>query len=71
MSVVDKGKVRIVSRKVCEITEHPVSKEQGGYREDSGCVDQIFTVRILVEKQLEKRRKLSAAIIYLEKTYGN
>ncbi len=31
--------------------------EQGGFRKGRGCVDQIFAVKILVEKYLEKDRK--------------
>ncbi len=42
---------------------------QGGFREGRGCIDHIFTVKILVEKYLEKDRKLFAAFMDLEKAY--
>ncbi len=50
-----------------KITDKSVGEEQGGFRKGRGCVDQIFTVKILVEKYLEKDRKLFAAFMDLEK----
>ncbi len=44
-----------------KITDKSVGDEQGGFRRGRGCVDQIFAVKILVEKYLEKDRKLFAA----------
>ncbi len=43
--------------------------EQGGFRKGRRCVDQIFRVKMLVEKYLEKDRKLFAAFMDLEKAY--
>ncbi len=47
------------------ITDKRVGDEQGGFWKGMGCVDQIFTVKILVEKYLEKDRKLFAAFMDL------
>ena len=33
-----------------EITEGKVSEEQGGFRKEKGCVDQIFPFKIIAEK---------------------
>ncbi len=33
-----------------EVTEGKVSEEQGGFREGRGCIDQIFTMKRLVEE---------------------
>ena len=65
------GKVygRIVIERVMEITEGRISEEQGGFRRGRGCVDQIFTVKMLAEKYLVKGRKLYAAFMDLEKAY--
>ena len=65
------GKVygRIVIERVMEITEGRISEEQGGFRRGRGCVDQIFTVKMLSEKYLVKGRKLYAAFMDLEKAY--
>ncbi len=46
-----------------------VGDEQGGFWKGRGGVDQIFTVKILVEKYLGKDRKLFAAFMDLEKAY--
>ena len=37
-----------------EVTVGKVSEEQGGFRK--GCVDQIFSIKILVEEQWESVR---------------
>ena len=65
------GKVygRIVIERVMEITDGRISEEQGGFRSGRGCVDQIFTVKMLAEKYLVKGRKLYAAFMDLEKAY--
>lgn len=46
-----------------------VSEEQGGYRKGRGCVDQIFTKKLVVEKYVRKGGKLYAAFMDLEKAY--
>ncbi len=65
------GKIygRIFNEKMMKITDKCVGAEQGGFWKGRGCVDQIFAVKILVEKYLEKDRKLSAAFMDLEKAY--
>ncbi len=52
-----------------KITDKSVGDEQGGFRRGRGCVDQIFAVKMLAEKYLEKDRKLFAAFMDLEKAY--
>ena len=56
--------------RVIEITERRISAKQGGFRKGRGCVDQIFTVKMLIEKYLVKGRKLYAAFMDLEKAYN-
>ena len=62
------GKVygRIIIERVREITEEKISKEQGGFMKGKGCIDQIFSVKMLVEKYLGKGKKLYAAFMDLE-----
>ncbi len=55
--VIDRGRLR---------TEKWVGEEQGGFRKGRGCIDQIFTMRCIVEMYLEKGQKLYAAIMDLE-----
>ena len=44
-------------------------EEQGRFRAKRGCVDQVFTLRQVMEKAIEKRRELFAAFIDLQKGY--
>ncbi|MCP3680826.1 MAG: reverse transcriptase family protein [Gammaproteobacteria bacterium] len=67
LSVVGKIYSRMVIDRVRNITEKLVGEEQGGFRKGRGCVDQIFTLRHIVEKCLEKRGKGFAAFMDLEK----
>ncbi len=52
------GKIygRILNKRMMKITDESVGDEQGGFRRGRGCVDQIFAVKMLVEKYLEKDR---------------
>ncbi len=65
------GKIygRILNERMMKITDKSVGDEQGSFRKGRGCVDQIFAVNILMEKYLEKERKLFAAFMDLEKAY--
>ncbi len=69
LSVPGKMFGRIIIERVREITRGKIGEEQGGFIEGRGCVDQIFTVKLLAEKYIEKRKKLYAAFVDLEKTY--
>ncbi len=55
----------ILNKKIMKITDKSVEDQQGGFRKGRRCVNQIFTVKILVEKYLEKDRKLFAAFMDL------
>lgn len=44
--------------RVMETIEHLISKEQSGFREVRGCVDQVVTLKLRVEKHLGKEKKL-------------
>ena len=45
---------RVVINRVRELKYGAMEEEQSGFRERRGCADQIFTVRCLSEKHLEK-----------------
>ncbi len=60
----------VFSVKECmKVTDKSVDDEQGGLWKGRECVNQIFAVKILVEKYLERARKLFAAFKDLEKAY--
>jgi hypothetical protein len=43
-----------VIERVSEITEVQIRDEQGGFRKGRGCVDQVFVLKCVCEKYLEK-----------------
>ena len=53
------------------MTEGKVMDEQGWFRAGRSCNDQIFAVRQVVEKTIEKDRVLYMAFVDLEKAYDN
>ncbi len=53
-----------------KVIDKCVGDEQGGFWKGRGCMNQIFAVKILMEKYLEKDRKLFAAFMDLEKAYN-
>ncbi len=65
------GKIygRILNERIMKITDKSVGDEQGGFQKGRECIDQNFAVKILVEKYLEKERKLFAAFMDLKKAY--
>ena len=69
LSVVGKIYGRVLIERVKAITEGQIGEEQGGFREGRGCVDQVFTLRMLMEKFGEKKRDLYVCFMDLEKVY--
>ena len=65
MNIVGKVFARVLNERVKEVT---VDK---GFRSGRGCCDQIFAVKQLVEKTIEKDRKMYMAFVDLEKAYDN
>ena len=65
------GKVygKVIVERVQRLTKEKISEEQGGFRKGRGCVDQIFSFRMVVERVLAKGKKLYAAFMDLEKAY--
>ncbi len=68
LSVPRKVYGRILNERMIKITDKSVGDEQC-FRKGRGCVDQIFALKRLVKKYLEKDRKLFAAFMDLEKAY--
>ena len=61
---------KILNDHVRCLTEDRLLEEQAGFRSGSGCIDQIFVIRQLMEKYLEKDKKMYAAFIDMEKAYA-
>ena len=45
--------------------------EQGGFRDGRGFVEQVFAVRQVIEKVIEKDKVVDAAFVDLEKAYDS
>src|ERR1700755_3177614 len=69
LSVVGKIYGKVLVAKVKELTRERVGEEQGGVREGRGCVDQVFTLRMIGEKLREKDRVGYVCFMDLEKAY--
>ena len=59
----------ILNDRVQCLTEDCLLEEQAGFRSGRGCIDQIFVIKQLTEKYLEKDKKMYAAFIDMEKAY--
>jgi len=71
LSVVGKVYARVLNDRVKLMTAEKVMDEQGGFKAGRGCIDQIFAVRQIVEKTIEKDRVVYMAFVDLEKAYDN
>ena len=71
LSVVGKVFARVLNDRVKGLTEESVMDEQGGFRSGRGCIDQVFAVKQVIEKMIEKDRVMFMVFIDLEKAYDN
>ena len=62
---------RVICDRLRLITDAVLMDEQGGFRVRRGCVDQIFAVRQITEKMIEKDKVVYAAFVDLEKAYNS
>ena len=72
LSILGKLYGKVVINKVRELTNGAMEKEQGGFREGSGCADvqiKSLHVRCLSKMYLEKHKDAYVAFMDLKKTY--
>ena len=69
LSVVGKVYGRVLIERVIECTNGAVGGEQCGFRKGMSCSDQVFAVRQICEKKLEKHQEVFWAFMDLEKAY--
>ena len=69
LSVPGKVFASILNHRVRTVTKDKVMEEQAGFRRSRGCAEQIFVMRQLTEKMIEKGKKLCAVFVDLEKAY--
>ena len=69
MSIPGKVYGRILIEKVCSLTERLIGEDQCRFRSGRGCVDQMFVMKQMSEKFVEKNKSLYVAYMDLEKVY--
>ena len=62
---------KVLNDRVKLMTAEKVMDEQGRFRAEKGCNDQMFGVRQVVEKTIEKDRSVYIVFVDLEKAYNN
>ena len=68
ISVVGKQFCRVLFKRVTARSEKAIGEEQCGFRQGRGCVDQVFAVRQVCEKNLGEK-DVFWAFMDLEKAY--
>ena len=71
MSIIGKVFARVLNERVKVLMVDKVMDEQGGFRAGRGCINQIFAVKQIVEKVVERDKKVYMAFVELEKCYDN
>ena len=69
LSVVGKVYGRVLIERVIECTDGAIGGEQCGFRKGMSCSDQVFAVRQICEKKLEKHQEVFWGFMDLEKAY--
>src|SRR5678815_3305278 len=69
LSIVGKIYAGILVERVRRVTEGLIGEEQGAFRSSRGCVDQIFTLKQMIEKMREKKNKLYLGFMDFQQAY--
>ena len=69
LGVIGKIYAEILVDRVHIVTGGLIDDEQGGFRGGRRCVDQIFTLKQIGEKEREKKHRVYVCFIDLEKVY--
>ena len=69
ISLGSKFYARILARRIQEKSERLLWEAQGGFRPGKGCMDQIFSLRIITKKFFAVNQKLFCASVDLEKAF--
>ena len=67
LSVLGKVFCRVIQARLVEKAEHLLREGQCGFRKGHGCIDQIFSLRVLAEKAGEFNTSLYFAFVDLRK----
>ena len=69
MSIAGKVFARVLNERVKVRAVDKLTEEQGGFRVGRGCVEQVFFLREVVEKTIEKDKEVYMTFVDLEKSY--
>ena len=69
LSIPSKVYARILDERTRCVTKSKVLEAQGGFRKGRSCMDQLFIIRQLSEKMIEKNKKMVVACVDVQKAY--
>ena len=69
LSIPSKVYTRILNERTWCVMESKILEALGGFRKGRTCMDQLFIVRKLNEKMMEKNKKMVVAFVDVEKPY--
>ena len=69
VSLASKVYAKVLTRRIQGKSEKYLWEAQGGFRPGRGCMDQVFSLRMVTEKFLALHRKIFCAFVDLEKTF--
>ena len=71
MSVVGKVLNKIILLRLQGIVDATVKDQQAGFRKDRSCIDNIATLRIIIEQSIEWNTSLNINFVYFQKAFDN
>jgi hypothetical protein len=71
LSVPSKIMTTVILNRIREKIDQRLKKEQAGFRKNHSCVDQINTLRIIIEQSNKWNERLYLAFIDFEKAFGS
>ena len=71
LSVPSKILAKIIFQRISDTVDKSLRKEQAGFRKNRGCIDQIFTLRNIIEQCTEWQRQLYVNFVDFEKAFDS
>ena len=71
LSIPSKVLAKIVINRISSAVDGKLREEQAGFRQGRGCIDQIFTLRNIIEQCIEWQRELYINFVDFEKAFDS
>ena len=68
LSIPSKVLTRVILNRMKVVVDEAARDEQTGFRKDRSCIDQIATLRIIVEQTIEWSFPLHLLVVHFEKS---